>query len=177
MRKELTTKKERRVSFEIDYKRNRRPNNFNNQNNPNPSNRFWDNQNRTTNNSSPSQIIYGIRHNYNYNGKNFQKANSQSSFNTKRPQTYDDKYPRENKFRENEQVAKQFYDKENRQFNSNPRGRPYNTGNYNNNNNRDSTPSQSPNFRSNQMQSETTHWVEEELNYFDAITDFFSLNY
>ena len=47
LRKELTTKNERRVSFETDYKRNRRPNNFPNQSNPNPSNRFWDNQNRT----------------------------------------------------------------------------------------------------------------------------------
>ena len=54
LRKELTTKIERRVSFETNYKRNRRPNNFANQNNPNPSNQFWDNQNRTTNNSSPS---------------------------------------------------------------------------------------------------------------------------
>ena len=68
-------------------------------------------------------------------------------------------------------------DQENRQFNSNPRGRPYNTGSYNSNNSRDSTRSQSPNFRSNQIQSETTHWVEEEFNYFDAITDFFPLNY
>ena len=51
LRKELTTKNERRVSFETDYKRNRRPNNFPNQSIPNPSNRFWDNQNRTTNNS------------------------------------------------------------------------------------------------------------------------------
>ena len=74
LRKELTTKNERRVSFETDYKRNRRPNNFPNQNNPNPSNRFWDNQNRTTNNSNPSQNNYGIRHNYNYNGNNFQKV-------------------------------------------------------------------------------------------------------
>ena len=87
---------------------------------------------------------------YNH-GNNFQKANAQSSF--KMPQTYDNRYPRENKFRENEQVAKQFYDQENRQFNSNPRGRPYNTGSYNSNNSRDSTRSQSPNFRSNQVQS------------------------
>ena len=121
MRKELTTKNERRVSFETHYKRNRRPNNFPNQNTPNPINRFWDNQNRTTNNSNPSQNNYGIRHNYNYNGKNFQKASAQSSFNAKRPQTYDDRYPRENKFREKEHVAKQFYDQENRQFYSNPR--------------------------------------------------------
>ena len=124
LRKELTTKNERRVLFETDYKRNRRPNNFPNQNNPDPSNRFWDNQNRTTNNSNPSQNNYGIRHNYNYNGNNFQKANAQSSFNTKRPETYDDRYPRETKFRENEQVAKQFYDQENRQFNSNPKRLP-----------------------------------------------------
>ena len=177
LRKELTTKNERRVSFETDYKRNRRPNNFSNQSNPNPSNRFWDNQNRSTNNSNPSQNNYGIRHNYNYNGNYFQKANAQPSFNNKRPQTYDDRYPRENKFRENEQVAKQFYDQENRQFNSNPRGRPYNTGSYNSNNSRDSTRPQSPNFRSHQIQSETTHWVEEEVNYCDAITDFFPLNY
>ena len=40
---------------------------------------------------------------YNH-GNNFQKANEQPSF--KRPQTYDNRYPRENKFRENEQVAK-----------------------------------------------------------------------
>ena len=99
--------------------------------------RFWDNQNRTTNNSNPSQNNYGIRHNYNYNGNNFQKANAQSSFNNKRPKTYDDRYPRENKFRENEQVAKQFYDQENRQLNINPRGRPYNTGIFRSNNSRD----------------------------------------
>ena len=110
LRKELTAKNEQRVSFETDYKRNRRTNNFPNQNNPNPSNRFWDNQNRTTLNSNPSQNNYGIRHNYNYNGNNFQKANAKSSFNANRPQTYDDRYPRENKLRENEQVAKQFYD-------------------------------------------------------------------
>ena len=90
---------------------------------------------------------------------------------------YDDRYPRENKFRENEQVAKQFYDQENRQFIINPRGRPYDTGSYNSNNSRDSTRSQSPNFRSNQIQSETTYWVEEEVNYCEAITDFFPLNY
>ena len=35
LRKELTTKNEQRISFETDYKRNRRPNNFLNQNNPN----------------------------------------------------------------------------------------------------------------------------------------------
>ena len=122
LRKELTTKNERRVSFETDYKGNQRPNKFPNQSNPNPSNQFWDNQNRTTNNSNPCQNNYGIRHNYNHNGNTFQKANAQSSF--KRPQTYDDRYPRENKFRENEQVAKQFYDQGNRQFNSNPSGRP-----------------------------------------------------
>ena len=29
----------------------------------------------------------------------------------------------------------------------------------------------------NQIQSETTHWVEEEVNYCDAISDFFPLNY
>ena len=34
LRKELTTKNEQRVLFETDYKRNRRPNNFPNQNNP-----------------------------------------------------------------------------------------------------------------------------------------------
>ena len=51
--------------------------------------RFWDNQKRT-NNSNPSQINYGIRHNHNYNGKNFQKANAQSFFNVKRPQTYEE---------------------------------------------------------------------------------------
>ena len=177
LRKELTTKNERRVSFETDYKQNRRPLNFPNQSNPNPSNRFWDNQNRTTDNSNPSQNNYSIRHNYNHNGNNFQKANAQSSF--KRPQTYDDRYPGAGdiKFRENEQDAKQFYDHENRQFNSNPRGRPYSTGSYNNNNSRDSTRSQSPNFRSDQIQSEITHWVEEEVNYCDAITDFFPLNY
>ena len=177
MRKELTTKNERRVSFETDLKQNRRPNNFPNQNNPNPSNRFWDNQNRITNNSNTNQINYGIRHNYNNNGNNFQKANAQSSFKSKSPQIYDHRYPRENNFRENEQVVKQFYDQENRQFNSNPRGRPYNTGSYNSKNSQDSTRSQLPNFRSNQIQSGTTHWVEEEVNYCDAITDFFPLNY
>ena len=43
LRKEHTTKNEQRVSFETDSKRNRRPINFPNQNNPNPSNWFWDN--------------------------------------------------------------------------------------------------------------------------------------
>ena len=157
LRKELTTKKERKASFETDYKKNRKPNNFSNQNAPNQNNRFCDSQNGT-NNSNPSQNNYGIRHKYNYNENNFQKPNAQSSFNAKRPQTYDDRYPRENKFRENEQVAKQFYDRENRQINSDPRGRQYNTGSYNSNNSsRDSTRSQSPNFRSNQIQSKTTY--------------------
>ena len=105
----------------------------------------FDNQNRS-NNSNPSQNNYGICHNYNYNGNNFQRADAQSLFNAKRPETYDVRYPRENKFRENEQVAKQFYDQENRQFKSNPRGRQYNTGSYNSNNSPDSTQSQSPNF-------------------------------
>ena len=92
--------------------------------------RFWDNQKRT-NNSNPSQINYGIRHNHNYNGKNFQKANAQPCFNAKRPQTYDDRYSRENKLRENEQVAKRFHDQEHRQFNSNHRGRQNNIGSFN----------------------------------------------
>ena len=45
-------------------------------------------------------------------GKNFQKANAQSCFNAKRPQTYDDRYSRENKLRENEQIFIRFHDQE-----------------------------------------------------------------
>ena len=108
--------------------------------------------------------------NYNYKENNYQRANAKSSFSAKRPQTYDE---REN----NEQVAKLFYDQEKSQFKNNPRCRQYKTGSYNSDNNRDSTRCQPPIFRSNQLQSETTHWREEEIIYCEAITDFFPLYY
>ena len=133
LRKELTNKIEQKLSFETDYKRNRRPKNFSNQTAPNQNNRFWDNQSRT-NNSNPSRNNYGVCNKYNYNGNNCHKANAQSTFNAKRLQIDDDRYPRENTFRENEQGAKHFYDQENRQFNSNPRGRQNNTESYNSKN-------------------------------------------
>ena len=47
---------------------------------------------------------------------------------------------------------------------------------YNSKNSRDSTRSHSPNFRANQIRSETTNWIDEEVNYCDSITDFFPLN-
>ena len=185
LRKELTIKNDRKVSFETDYKRNR---NFSNQRNYHQNdqsrNNNFTNQNGQSGNygNTPNfqnQSNYGIRYHSNYSKNGYPRNNQQPSYNSnpRQNESYDEKYPKQNTFRDNEQAAKQHYDQENRQSSSDPRGRQYNQNGYNRTNSRDSDRSRSPGFRMNQNQVENTHWVEEETNYCNALTDMFPLNY
>ena len=126
-----------------------------------------------------NQSNYGIRYHSNYSKNGYPRHNQQPSYNSnpRQNESYDEKYPKQNTFRDNEQAAKQRYDQENRQSSSDPRGRQYNQNGYNRTNSRDSDRSRSPGFRMNQNQVENTHWVEEETYYCNALTDMFPLNY
>ena len=176
LRKELKTKNEQRVSFETDYKRNRRPNNF-----PNQSKTHVTGFGITKTELLTIQILAKITMAFVIIITITETISKKLMHNrlsiTKDPKPMIIGIPEKTNSEKMNKLLNSSTTKKIGNSIVTLRGRPYNTGSYNSNNSRDSTRSQSPNFRSNQIQSETTHWVEEEANYCDAITDFFPLNY
>ena len=115
LRKELTIKNDRKVSFETDYKLNR---NFShqrnyNQNDQSTNNNFTDQSGQSGNyGNTPNfqnQSNYGIRYHSNYSKNGYPRNNQQPSYNSnpRQNESYDEKYPKQNTFRDNEQAAKQ----------------------------------------------------------------------
>ena len=88
MKRELTEEKEKKTSFSTDYKKqtNSKPY-FNNQNRPNNTNSGYDNRR------------YGNKHYNNNNNK-----------------SYEQKFPQNNQFSPHETEARQYYERENQNF-------------------------------------------------------------
>ena len=105
--------------------------------------------------------------NYNQrNSYNFGPPKYGNKFNQNRQ--YDQKFPRENQFRQNEYAAKQYYDRENNR---------YNDRQINNNIKATATHQDLQNYQA--QEENNVRWIQEEstVDYCDAITDFFPLNY
>ena len=144
IRKELLEQKETKPTFSNNYRRGAWNNNqYNSRNNSynnraqNP-NSFYNNQNG---------YKYGNRFNQN--------------------KQYDQRFPRENSFRQNEYAAKQFYERENSQFNRNQA-------------HSNTRPTLQQDTKSYNTQNENNvRWIQQEENnvdYCDAISDLFPLN-
>ena len=131
LRKALTIKNDRKVSFENGYKRNRI---FSNQNNYNQNGQSRNNKLTYQSGQSgnyghtprfQNHSNYSIRYHNKYNKNGYPRNNQQPSYNSnpRRNESYEEKYPKQNTFRDNERATKQHYDQENRQSSSDPRGR------------------------------------------------------
>ena len=89
------------------------------------------------------------------------------SYNTARKQPFNQRFPRENSFRQNEDAAKQFYERENSQFIRNQA-------------HSNTRPTSQQDTKSYNTQNENNvRWIQQEENnvdYCDAISDLFPLN-
>ena len=151
IRKELLEQKVHKPTFSNNYKRGNWNSNYSNSR-PNNYNQRGMNQNSNN---------YNQRNSYNFGPPKYG-----NKFNQNRQ--YDQKFPRENQFRQNEYAAKQYYDRENNR---------YNDRQINSNIKATATHQDLRNYQA--QEENNVRWIQEEstVDYCDAITDFFPLNY